>query len=248
MDVLKVENIKHAYGGLSVLQGVSFSLRSGEKVALIGPNGSGKTTLINVLNGLIAPVGGRVYLLGRDVTALPAHQRVRLGMARSFQIMRLFPHLTLMTNVLLAIQGIRATRYKMIRPLTRYHDDLARARDLLEGIGLWANRDELVSTLGYGQQRQVEVILALASKPKLLLLDEPGAGLTRAESEQLIVLMENLAQDATVLLSDHDMELVFRLTERVIVLNYGQVIADGRPQEVQSDQKVRQIYLGTKRR
>jgi len=248
MDVLKVENLAQSFGGLQVLQGLSFSLKAGEKVALIGPNGAGKTTLINILNGLIRPKTGRIYLLGHDITNLPPHARVSLGLARSFQIIRLFPHLTLLTNVLLAIQGVQTTRYQMIRPITAYANSLIRARELLELVNLWGERDSLTTALGYGQQRQVEIILALASKPKLLLLDEPSAGLTRGESENLIDMIHNLVADDTVLLSDHDMELVFRLADRVMVLHYGQIIADGAPEEVQADPRVRQIYLGVKKR
>jgi branched-chain amino acid transport system ATP-binding protein len=248
MDVLKVENLAQSFGGLQVLQGLSFSLKAGEKVALIGPNGAGKTTLINILNGLIRPQTGRIYLLGHDITNLPPHARVSLGLARSFQIIRLFPHLTLLTNVLLAIQGVQTTRYQMIRPITAYANSLIRAQELLELVNLWEERDSLTTALGYGQQRQVEIILALASKPKLLLLDEPSAGLTRGESENLIDMIHNLVADDTVLLSDHDMELVFRLADRVMVLHYGQIIADGAPEEVQADPRVRQIYLGVKKR
>jgi branched-chain amino acid transport system ATP-binding protein len=247
VDVLKVENLIQSFGGLAVLQGLSFSVKAGEKVALIGPNGAGKTTLINVLNGLIRPQAGRVHLLGHDVTDSPPHERARLGLARSFQIIRLFPHLSLMTNVLLAIQGIQTTRYNMIRPILSCTNNLAKAQELLELVDLWKERESPITALAYGQQRQAEIILALASKPKLLLLDEPGAGLTRGECENLIDIIRTMAGNAAILLSDHDMDLVFHLAERVIVLHYGQIMADDRPEEVQADPKVREIYLGAKK-
>lgn len=142
MDVLKVENLAQSFGGLQVLQGLSFSLKAGEKVALIGPNGAGKTTLINILNGLIRPKTGRIYLLGHDITNLPPHARVSLGLARSFQIIRLFPHLTLLTNVLLAIQGVQTTRYQMIRPITAYANSLIRAQGATR-TGKFVGRERL---------------------------------------------------------------------------------------------------------
>lgn len=244
MDVLKVERLSQSYGGLQVLNGLSFSLETGEKVALIGPNGAGKTTLLNVLSGFIPPVTGRIYLLGRDITHMPCHRRVSLGLARSFQINTLFPRLSLLTNVLLAIQGIQPIRYRMVRPITAYKDNLAKARELLELVELWGEKDIPVTALGHGQQRQVEIILALASKPRLLLLDEPSAGLTTGEAGSLVHMIRNLMGDTTVFFCAHDLDLVFSLADRVMVLYYGQTIAQGTPREIQTDPRVREIYLG----
>jgi branched-chain amino acid transport system ATP-binding protein len=244
MDVLRLENLSQSYGGLQILNGLSFRLETGEKVALIGPNGAGKTTLLNVLTGLIPPKAGRVYLLGHDVTKLPPHTRVSIGLARSFQISSLFPRLSLLTNVLLAIQGIQTTRYQMIRPIRAYKNNLSKARELLELVGLWGEKDFPITALSHGQQRHVEIILALASKPRLLLLDEPSAGLTSVESDHLVDMIHNLVGETTVLLSAHDMDLVSKLANRIMVLYYGQIIAEGNPKEIQADQKVREIYLG----
>ncbi len=244
MDVLKVKDLSQSYGGLQVLNNLSFSLETGEKVALIGPNGAGKTTLLNVLSGFIPPITGRIYLLDRDVTDMPSHRRVSLGLARSFQINTLFPRLSLLTNVLLAIQGIQATRYRMIRPITAYKDNLAKAQELLELVDLWGEKESPVAALGHGQQRQVEIILAIASKPRLLLLDEPSAGLTSGETGSLIHMIRNLMGDTTVFFCAHDLDLVFSLADRVIVLYYGQTIVQGTPREVQTDPRVREIYLG----
>ena len=244
MDVLRVKDLSQSYGGLQVLNNLSFSLETGEKVALIGPNGAGKTTLLNVLSGFIPPITGRIYLLDRDVTDMPSHRRVSLGLARSFQINTLFPRLSLLTNVLLAIQGIQATRYRMIRPITAYKDNLAKAQELLELVDLWGERESPVTALGHGQQRQVEIILAIASKPRLLLLDEPSAGLTSGETGSLIHMIRNLMGDTTVFFCAHDLDLVFSLADRVIVLYYGQTIVQGTPREVQTDPRVREIYLG----
>jgi branched-chain amino acid transport system ATP-binding protein len=244
MDVLTVKGLSQSYGGLQVLNNLSFSLETGEKVALIGPNGAGKTTLLNVLSGFIPPITGRIYLLDRDVTDMPSHRRVSLGLARSFQINTLFPRLSLLTNVLLAIQGIQATRYRMIRPITAYKDNLAKAQELLELVDLWGEKESPVTALGHGQQRQVEIILAIASKPRLLLLDEPSAGLTSGETGSLIHMIRNLMGDTTVFFCAHDLDLVFSLADRVIVLYYGQTIVQGTPREVQTDPRVREIYLG----
>lgn len=244
MDVLKVKDLSQSYGGLQVLNNLSFSLETGEKVALIGPNGAGKTTLLNVLSGFIPPITGRIYLLDRDVTDMPSHRRVSLGLARSFQINTLFPRLSLLTNVLLAIQGIQTTRYRMIRPITAYKDNLEKAQELLELVDLWGEKESPVTALGHGQQRQVEIILAMASKPRLLLLDEPSAGLTSGETGSLIHMIRNLMADTTVFFCAHDLDLVFSLADRVIVLYYGQTIVQGTPREIQTDPRVREIYLG----
>jgi branched-chain amino acid transport system ATP-binding protein len=245
MEVLKVEHLSQSFGGLTVIEDVSFSLGSAEKIALIGPNGAGKTTLLNVLSGFITPIAGRIYLLGKDVTNMSSHGRVSLGLSRSFQINTLFSHLSLLSNVLLAIQGIQPTRYQMIRPITAYKDNLAKAQQLLELVDLWGEKESPITALSHGQQRQVEIILALASKPRLLLLDEPSAGLTSGETMNLVHMIRNLMGDSTVFFCAHDLDLVFSLAERVVVLYYGQIVAQGTPEEIQINQKVREIYLGT---
>ncbi len=244
MEVLKVEHLSQSFGGLSVLEDISFSIGAAEKVALIGPNGAGKTTLMNVLSGFIPPRAGRIYLLGNDLTHTPSHRRASLGLSRSFQINTLFSHLSLLSNVLLAIQGVQATRYQMIRPITAYKGNFDKARELLELVDLWRERDSPITTLGHGQQRQVEIILALASKPRLLLLDEPSAGLTSGETGNLVHMIRNLMGDSTVFFCAHDLDLVFSMAERVVVLYYGQIVAQGTAEEIQNNPKVREIYLG----
>ena len=245
MEVLKVEKLGQRYGGLEVLFDLSFSLERGERVALIGPNGEGKTTLLNVLSGFISSAAGRISLLDYDVTKMPSHKRAALGMARSFQINTLFPGLTLLNNVLLAIQGVQTTRYRWFRPITAYSDNLDTARELLDLVGLWEKRSSPVTELSHGQQRLLEIIVALASKPKLLLLDEPSAGLTGGESDNLIDMIQKLTKDTTVFFCAHDLDLVFSLADRVMVLYYGKIISQGRPEEIQNDSKVIEIYLGS---
>jgi branched-chain amino acid transport system ATP-binding protein len=244
MEVLKVERLSKNFGGLRVLQNVSFTLGIGEKVALIGPNGAGKTTLINVISGLLFPTAGRIYVSGRDVTHLPLHRRASLGLARSFQINTLFFNLTLLENAILAIQGTKHSYFRMIRPLTFYHELFTEAQKLLEIVGLWEKKDVPITGLSHGEQRQVEIALALASKPKLLLLDEPNAGLSIAETAAVINITRNLPVDTTVFFCGHDMDLVFSMADRVVVLYYGQIIAEGIPKEIQANTTVREIYLG----
>jgi branched-chain amino acid transport system ATP-binding protein len=244
MEVLKVENLMQSYGGLQVLHDVSFSLESGERVALIGPNGAGKTTLLNVLTGFVPPAAGRITLLNRNVTRMSSNRRVSLGLARSFQINTLFPRLSLLINVLLAIQGVQSTRYRWFSPIKTYGNNIKTARELLERVNLWDERDSPVEVLSHGQQRQVEIVLALASNPKLLLLDEPSAGLASGESNILIDMIHSLTKDTTVFFCAHDLDLVFTVAERVLVLYYGKIIAQGTPEEIQDDTKVQEIYLG----
>ncbi len=247
MEVLKVERLMQSYGGLQVLHDVSFTLEAGERVALIGPNGAGKTTLLNVLTGFIPPAAGRITLLNRNVTKMSSNRRVSLGLARSFQINTLFPRLSLLINVLLAIQGIQSTRFRWFRPIGTYAANLTAARELLEMVNLWDERDLPVNVLSHGQQRQVEIVLALASKPRILLLDEPSAGLSSGESNNLIDMIHNLTRDTTVFFCAHDLDLVFTLADRVMVLYYGKIIAEGTPEEIQDDIKVQEIYLGIKK-
>lgn len=248
MELLEIDNLEQSYGGLRILQGISFRVKDKERRALIGPNGAGKTTLFNVLCGLTPLRGGQIHLLGHNITHMPPNKRAALGLARSFQITNLFPTVSTLNNVLLAIQGLQTTRFQMFRPIDAYEDNLARARELLETVDLWDKRHTLVSELSHGQQRQIEIIQALAAKPKVLLLDEPNAGLTRKESDSIADLINQLVGDTAVLLTAHDMDLVFKLSDQIMVLYYGKIIADGPPEQIKADSKVREIYLGTERK
>jgi branched-chain amino acid transport system ATP-binding protein len=245
MEVMKVRNIGKSFGGLKVLQDVSFSLKAGERVALIGPNGAGKTTLINVLSGLLHPTSGSITFLGQDITKLPPYDRVALGLGRSFQISSLFPALSLFSNVLMALYGVQKSRYQMIRCFTSYQDNNQRVQELLENIDLWDKKDMPVSELSHGEKRRLEIILSVSSQPKVLLLDEPNAGLSSDETSRLIQMVENFAMGTTTLVVAHDLDFIYRLCERVMVLYYGEIIADGSCQEIQNNQKVGSIYLGT---
>jgi branched-chain amino acid transport system ATP-binding protein len=245
MDALKVEHLSQSYGGLRILEDISFSIKPGERVGLIGPNGAGKTTLINVLTGLLPSMAGRIYIMEQDVTHMSPNRRVSRGLARSFQINTLFTNLSLLDNILLALHGVKPSRFQMFRPLTTYKDTLAKAQELLQSMDLWEKRDGLISSLSYGEQRLTEILLAIASKPKLLLLDEPSCGLTRGETTHLSHMLRSVMEDTTVFFCAHDLDLVFSLAERVVVLYYGNIIAQGTPGEIQAHPKVREIYLGT---
>lgn len=244
MEALRVEHLSKNFGGVQALQDVSFSVESGEKLAIIGPNGAGKTTLFNVLNGQLSATAGRVYLFGQEITTMATHRRAHLGQARSFQLTSLFPNLTILDNTLLALQGIKPSRFQMFRPIIAYKHLFVRAEELLGSMALWGKRDEPVQAISYGEQRKMEIALSLASEPKLLLLDEPSTGLTAAESADVINMLRNLGLGITVLVVAHDMDLVFGLAGRIIVLHYGQIIAEGTPEEIQAHPRVKEIYIG----
>ena len=244
MEALRVDGLSKNFGAVWALHNISFSIEAGERVAVIGPNGAGKTTLFNLVSGQLSTKTGRIYFLGQDITTMATHRRVHLGLARSFQLTNLFPNLTVLDNVLLALQGTQASRFQMFRPNMSYERLSLKAQNLLGLIDLWEKRDDIVEEIGYGEQRKLEIALSLASEPKLLLLDEPSSGLTLAESADVINILRNLGKDTTVLVVAHDMDLVFGLAERIIVLHYGEIIAEGTPEEIKVDSKVKEIYMG----
>ena len=237
-------NVSKDFGGVQAVQNVSFNVEAGQKLAVIGPNGAGKTTLFNILNGQIPPTTGRVYLFGQDITGVPTHRRAQLGMARSFQVSSTFLGLTVLDNALLAAQGTRPSRFQMFRSMSAYKDVYADVERLLEPWGLWVHRNGIVKELAYGDQRKLEIALSLASNPRFLLLDEPSTGLTATESADIATMIHSLGGDITVLLVAHDIDLIFGVAERIIVLHYGQVIADGLPKEISANAEVREIYMG----
>ena len=200
--------------------------------------------MLNVITGELAATEGKLYLLGQDITTMPPYNRTHIGLARSFQMTRLFYGLTLFENALLATLGVRPSRYKMLRPARSDGEALGKARRLLESVGLWEKRNDLARALSHGEQRKAELVLALASEPKVLLLDEPTAGLSTAESSDFVKASKTLLKDTTVVMVAHDMDVVFDFADRVAVLYYGRLIAQGLPEEIQNDPVVKQIYLG----
>ncbi len=243
-EALKIEGLSKNFGGVQAVKDVSFTVQAGERLAIIGPNGAGKSTLFNLINGQEFATAGRIYFFGQDITTMPTHRRAHLGQGRSFQLSSLFPKLTVLDNALLAVQGTKPSRFQWFRPITVYKHLLTKAQELLETMALWERRDDLAQALGYGEQRRLEIALSLASEPKLLLLDEPSSGLTASESADIITMIRNVGPDITIVVIAHDMDLVFGLAERIMVLYYGQVIADGTPEEIQANSRVKEIYMG----
>lgn len=244
MEALRVKGLSKNFGGVSAVGNISFGVEIGERLVIIGPNGAGKTTLFNLINGQLPATSGRIYFLGKDITAMPTHSRAHLGQARAFQIISLFLNLSVLDNALLALHGTKPYRFKLFRPIDHYKLISDKVQETLKALDLWDNKDELVKNLSYGEQRRMEIGLSLALQPKLLLLDEPSAGLTMEECSGIIDMIKNLGLDITVIIVDHDMDLVFGVAERIIVLHYGQIIADGAPEQIQADPRVKEIYLG----
>jgi branched-chain amino acid transport system ATP-binding protein len=241
---LKLDGVTKNFGGLRAVDGVALAVRPGERRALIGPNGAGKTTLFNLISGSLPVSAGTITLFGRDVTDTPAHVRAAQGLARTFQITNLFPDLTVLDNCLLAVQALSLTRFAMLRPVGAYRSLHASARATLESVALDGVGDALVKNLSHGEQRQLEIALALAGRPRVLLLDEPTAGLSPAESRLMAGLLARLDPAITVLMIEHDMDIALELSPHVTVLHYGRVIADGPRADVRRDPQVREIYLG----
>jgi ABC-type branched-subunit amino acid transport system ATPase component len=243
-NALSARGVNKSFGSLIVAADVEINLPAGVRYALIGPNGAGKTTLINLMTGMLRPDAGRIFLGVDDITALPPEQRVRRGLVRTFQINSLFPHLTALESVTLAVCERRQAARIWWRPLTAYRDEIDEAHDILSRLALAAVCHRRTRELPYGQQRLLEIALALAAKPKVLLLDEPAAGVPRDESKELFAAIAGLSRDITVLFIEHDMDLVFRFASRVIVMVGGRVLLEGTPAEIAADSRVRAVYLG----
>jgi branched-chain amino acid transport system ATP-binding protein len=241
---LRLDRVAKIFGGLRAVDGVSLTVAAGERRALIGPNGAGKTTLFNLISGALPATLGRILLFDQDVTRAAPHRRAWLGLARTFQISNLFPTLTVLENCLLAVQALTPARLAMHRALASYGDLHERARRTLDAVGLADKANATVRQLSHGEQRQLEIGLALAGAPRLLLLDEPTAGLSPAESRHMARLLATLDPAMTVLIIEHDMDIALEIAREVTVLHYGRVIADGSRDEIRAHPLVREIYLG----
>ena len=230
------------FGGLPATQDVSIKVRPGERRLLLGPNGAGKTTIFNLITGDRLPDSGRIRLFGEDITNLPTHQRAHRGMSRTYQIITLFPHDTLEHNVTLGLLALRSSRWNIFQPTSKgIHDEACRVLSL---VGLEHLADRPIAEIAYGEKRRVEIAMALAQKPKLLLLDEPLAGLSSAERKSIKSLIANIPRETTILMIEHDMDTALDLAESITLLHYGKIIVEGTRQEVISDQRAREVYLG----
>ena len=241
---LVLEGVSKNFGGLKAVAEVNLSVAHGCRRALIGPNGAGKTTLFNLISGALNPAEGRILFYGKDITSLPSYRRASLGIARTFQITNLFPNLTVLKNLLLACQALQRTKFVMFRPMSSYQALTEKAEKILKDFGLWEKRDEMIKNLSHGDQRQIEVALAMAGEPRLLLLDEPAAGLSPAETHELTQMLTRLDPAMTVIIIEHDMDLAFAVAEMITVLYQGKVLTEGSREEIKGNPMVQKVYLG----
>jgi branched-chain amino acid transport system ATP-binding protein len=242
--LLRIEGLTKRFGGVVASDDVRLDVTAGELHAIIGPNGAGKTTLIGQLAGEIAPDAGLIHFRGQDITALPVHSRSLMGLARTFQITSLFPDFTALENVALAVQAHAGHSFRFWRPARTESELQEPARAALERVGLSHRANTVLTSMSHGEHRQLELAIALASKPSMLLLDEPMAGLGADESARMVMTLRELKRELTILLIEHDMEAVFALADRITVLVYGRPIASGTPVEIRANPLVRQAYLG----
>ena len=245
VPVLELRGLDKRFDGLHAVRDVTLQIMAGDRKAIIGPNGAGKTTLFNLITGIYPVTSGQVLLFGQDVTNWPRHRRTALGMARTFQVTSLFLGLTVLDNVLLAINGVRPSKFVMWRLLSSYREAYDKAHHLLEQASFLDRKDTQVRNLSHGEKRQFEIVLGLASDPKILLLDEPAAGLSSGESAEMSEFLMKLDSRLAILLIEHDMDVVFDVASHISVLHFGEVIETGTPQQIHSSAKVQEIYLGT---
>jgi branched-chain amino acid transport system ATP-binding protein len=244
MNILETKGLYHDFKGLEVLFDVNLEVKEGERHAIIGPNGAGKTTLFNVITGTYQPRRGQVFFKGKEVTGAKPNELTRLGMGRSFQITSTFNRLTAFQNIRLAILSKRGIRFQLFRKVDKMQDITKETDEVLKRINLDRERDMPAGVLSYGKHRSLEISLALATDPDLVMLDEPTAGMSRDETHYAVELIRRLTEGKTAVIIEHDMDVVFSLADRITVLHYGQILATGPPQEIRENQAVKDAYLG----
>jgi branched-chain amino acid transport system ATP-binding protein len=244
MNILETRGLYHDFSGLAVLYDVNLEVRAGERHAVIGPNGAGKTTLFNVITGTYRPGKGQVVFKGQDVTGARPYQLMRLGMGRSFQLTSTFDRMTTFQNIRLGILSKKKARFNLFRLVDRMGDITRETMEVLKRINLEGEKDYPAGVLSYGKHRSLEISLALATDPDLVLLDEPTAGMSRDETRNAVELIRRLTQGKTVVIIEHDMEVVFSLADRITVLHYGEILTTGTPDEIRQNQAVKDAYLG----
>jgi branched-chain amino acid transport system ATP-binding protein len=242
-NALELRGVSRLFGALAALTDVTLSVRPGERRAVLGSNGAGKTTLFNCITGDFPPSAGIIRFFGEDVTEFPPHERIRRGLRRTYQISSLFPGLTVLDNVYLACRGVSRNRYSLLRP--RRDDALVQAAErLVEAVHLTADKDKIVGELAYGQQRQLEIALALSGAPRFILFDEPAAGLSPTERQDLVAILTSLPSHIGYIIIEHDMDVALRVVESVTMMHNGRIFKEGRPDEIESDPEVQELYLG----
>jgi branched-chain amino acid transport system ATP-binding protein len=242
--ILRTDGLTIRFGGLTALNNVNFEVQRGEIRAVIGPNGAGKSTFFNCLTGVLRPTAGRVIFNGEDIAGLPPNRISQKGIARSYQITNILPNATTLENVRVAAQSRRHS-WSMLRHHRDYHDLVDKAEAVLQAVGLLDKADDLAANLSHGQQRNLEIGIALATEPQLLCLDEPTAGMSAAETHDTMQLVRRISKDLTILIVEHDMQVVMELANRITVLHYGEVLAEGPPAEIQQNPRVQEVYLKT---
>jgi len=242
--ILEVKDLYKHFGNLTAVNGINLSVDKGKRHAIIGPNGAGKTTLFNLLSGRFRPSQGQILFRGQDITGMPPYRISRLGIARSFQIINVFPQLSVFENIHAVLMSKHHIRYQFLRNLKKWKNVTEETFPLLEQIGLLDKKDVLAGFLSYGEQRALEVGLTIASDPELILLDEPTAGMSMDETRQAIKLIDRVTKGKTLVIIEHDMEVIFSLADLITVMQYGEVVTTGAPEEIRKDQRVKEAYLG----